>query len=321
MRPRCHAAAGREEQQLVEQQTGSRVPEEQIWVGTAGWSYPDWEGRVYPKGTRDKLGFMARHFPLLEVNSSFYAIPEQRTTAGWVSKVQSWPDFRFTVKLFQDFTHRPGGAGPEEVARMSSALDPLRDDGRLGALLVQFPWSFRDTARNRTTIEGIARCFESYRPVVEVRHGSWGEGDTARFLSELNTGWCSIDQPLVGDSLEGSDVATGPVGYVRFHGRNRENWFREDTDRNQRYDYLYKRKELVSWRERIMRIAQRAKQTFVVTNNHFLGQAVVNGLELLRMISGNKVPVPDALAARHPRLEEIRAYPPGSQPGLFSIVE
>ncbi len=314
---RRQAVAGSAECELVHQQSESRVTEEQIWVGTAGWSYPDWDGRVYPKGTKDKLGFMARHFPLVEVNSSFYAIPEERTTATWASTVEPWPDFRFTVKLHQNFTHRPGGAGAKETARMGAALDPLRDAGRLGALLVQFPWSFRDTAPNRKVVEGIARGFEAYRPVVEVRHGSWGEGDAGQFFSDLNTGWCSIDQPLVGDSLEGSDLATGGVGYVRFHGRNRDNWFREGADRNQRYDYLYNRKELVSWRERIMRIAKRVGQTFVVTNNHFLGQAVVNGLELMSMINGKKVVVPDALAARHPRLDEIREYPPGSQPGLF----
>ncbi len=301
----------------MEQLERSRVTEDRVRVGTAGWSYPDWEGRVYPRGTRDKLGFIARHFPMVEVNSSFYSIPEPRTTSQWASTVQRWPDFRFTMKLFQGFTHRTAEAGPEETARFRAALDPLTDAGRLGALLVQFPWSFRDTPPNRRVVESIATDFEAYRPVVEVRHGSWGEGNAGQFFTDLNTGWCSIDQPLVGDSLEGSDQATGEVGYVRFHGRNRDNWFREGTDRNQRYDYLYNRRELVSWHERIMNIARRAKQTFVVTNNHFLGQAVVNGLELLNMVSGKKVVVPDALAARHPRLEEIREYPPGSQPSLL----
>jgi len=303
----------------MEQQTENRVPAQRIWVGTAGWSYPDWEGRVYPRGTKDKLGFIARHFPLVEVNSSFYAIPEPRTTAAWAKRVEPWPDFRFTVKLFQGFTHHPGGAAPDETDRFTAALDPLHDAGRLGAVLVQFPWSFRDRPENRKRIEGIAKDFEAYTPVVEVRHGSWGTGsdDTERFFSDLGAGWCSVDQPMVGDSLAGTDQTTGDVGYVRFHGRNRDNWFREGAGRDQRYDYLYNRKELTSWRERIMNIARRAGKTFVVTNNHFLGQAVVNGLELMQMVSGKKVVVPDALAARHPRLEKIREYPPGSQPGLF----
>jgi uncharacterized protein YecE (DUF72 family) len=305
------------EERLVEQQQSSRVTADQIRVGTAGWSYPDWEGRVYPRGTRDRLGFIARHFPMVEVNSSFYSIPEQRTTEKWVHTVEEWPDFRFTVKLFQDFTHRPGQAGPEEAARFAAALDPLQDAGRLGAVLVQFPWSFRDLPQNRELIVDLAQRFRRYRPVVEVRHGSWDVKSAAHFFTGLDIGWCSIDQPQVGDSLGATEQASGGVGYVRFHGRNRDNWFSKDADRNQRYDYLYNRKELSSWRERIMRIAKRAGQTFVVTNNHFLGQAVVNGLELMQMVSGKKVVVPDALAARHPRLEEIREYPPGSQPGLF----
>ncbi len=297
----------------------SRVTVEGIRVGTAGWSYPDWEGRVYPRGTRDRLGFIARHFPMVEVNSSFYAIPEPRTTAGWVEKVAPWPDFRFTVKLHQGFTHGPERPAPEEADRFAAALDPLCDGGRLGALLVQYPWSFRDRPENRNAVEEVARRFQRYQPVVEVRHGSWGDEaeETEQFFTGIGAGWCAVDQPLVGHSLEGSDRAAGPVGYVRFHGRNRDNWFREGAGRDQRYDYLYDRKELITWRERIKRIAGRSGQTFVVTNNHCLGQAVINGLELMQMVSGKKVVVPDALAARHPRLEEIRSYPPGSQPGLF----
>jgi len=295
----------------------SRVSNDNVRVGPAGWSYPDWEGRVYPRGTRDRLGFIARHFSMVEVNSSFYAIPEERTTGNWCDTVAEWPDFRFTMKLFQGFTHQAGGAGPEEEARFAAALDPLVDAGRLGALLIQFPWSFRDWPRNRDVIVTLTQRFRRYRPVVEVRHGSWATRSAANFFTGLDIGWCSVDQPLVGDSLEGTDIATGPVGYVRFHGRNRESWFSKEAGRDQRYDYLYSPKELGGWRERIQRIAGKARQTFVVTNNHFLGQAVVNGLELLHMVSGKKVLVPDPLAARHPRLEKIRAYPPGSQPGLF----
>ena len=299
------------------QQTEKRVPKENILVGTAGWSYPDWEGRVYPKGTRDKLAFMARHFPMVEVNSSFYAIPDARTTENWTRTVEPWPDFRFTLKLFQGFTHKPGEAGEDEARRFTAALDPLADTGRLGALLVQFPWSFRNLPQNRELIVELAQRFRRYRPVVEVRHGSWDAESVAHFFTGLDIGWCSIDQPQVGDALGATEQATGGVGYVRFHGRNRDNWFKEGAGRDRRYDYLYNRRELVSWRDRIKRIAKRAGQTFVVTNNHFLGQAVVNGLELMQMISGKKVVVPDALAARHPRLEEIREYPSGSQPGLF----
>jgi len=301
----------------MEQQNPQRVPGENILVGTAGWSYPDWEGRVYPRGTGNRLSFIARHFPLVEVNSSFYAIPNQRTTENWVHTVEPWPDFRFTAKLFQGFTHRTGEAGEEEAVRFSAALDPLLDAGRLGALLVQFPWSFHDLPENRDRIVELVHRFRPYRPVVEVRHGSWDTKRAAQFFTGLDVGWCSIDQPQVGDSLGATEEVSGGIGYVRFHGRNRENWARRDTDRNQRYDYLYHRRELVSWKERIMRIAGKAGRTFVVTNNHFLGQAVVNGLELLHMVSGKQVLVPDPLAARHPRLETIREYPSGSQPSLF----
>ena len=295
----------------------SRVGGDNVRVGPAGWSYPDWEGRVYPRGTRDRLGFIARHFTMVEVNSSFYATPDPRTTEKWCATVADRPDFRFTVKLFQGFTHQKDGADRDEEKRFAAALGPLAESGRLGALLVQFPWSFRDWPENRQKIVGLAQRFRRYRPVMEVRHGSWASRSAADFFTGLDVGWCSIDQPMVGEALEGTSIATGPVGYVRFHGRNRENWFSKEADRNSRYDYLYSDKELSSWKERIRRIAGRSKETFVVTNNHFLGQAVVNGLELLHMVNGKKVLVPDPLAARHPRLAKIRAYPPGSQPGLF----
>jgi uncharacterized protein YecE (DUF72 family) len=288
-----------------------------IHVGPAGWSYRDWEGIVYPAGTRDRLAYLCRYCSLLEVNSTFYRLPDPRVTAGWVRRVARFPGFLFTVKLFQGFTHRPGEAGPREREAFTAGLEPLLEAGRLGALLVQFPWSFRDGKANRKTIEGLVRDFQAFRPVIELRHGSWGRGNTAEFLDGLGSGFCAIDQPAVGDSLGMSEVVTGGVGYVRLHGRNAVNWFREGAGRDARYDYLYSAGEVEPWLRIIRRIAARVDRTFVVANNHCRGQGVVNILEILSRLESRPVEVPEPLALHYPRLEKIRLPGPGGQPSLF----
>jgi uncharacterized protein YecE (DUF72 family) len=116
--------------------------------------------------------------------------------------------------------------------------------------------------------------------------------------------FCNIDQPLLGKAVAPSDRVTSPVGYVRLHGRNYEQWF--DTDsRNDRYNYLYTQPELEKWKERIEVIAGKAQKTFVVANNHFEGKAAVNALQLKSMLQGGPVKVPEILAQRYWELSQI----------------
>lgn len=265
-----------------------------VRVGPAGWSYDDWKGTVYPSDTRrlDPLAYLADTFDTIEVNSAFYRIPPPSHSSSWVRRVSRNDRFRFTTKLFQGFTHGPGFPSREDVAAFHAYLQPLVDAGRLGAVLAQFPWSFRDGPDSRRRIEALSEAFGMHPVVVEIRHGSFATDEFFAFLDDLDLGFANIDQPIIGDSFRPTSIVTGPVGYVRFHGRNYEKWF-EHTEAWERYDYLYSKDELAPWIERI-RSAATKKDVYVITNNHFRGQAVVNAIEIRREL-GQDAEVPPAL--------------------------
>lgn len=285
--------------------------------GPAGWDYPDWAGKVYPSPKPrgfDPLRFLARYFATVEINSTFYRPPSAKAAKSWAERVAERRDFRFTAKLYRRFTHERASAWTaEEVDAVRDGLDPLAQADRLGALLLQFPWSFRNDEKNREWLRDLARAFRQYPLVVEVRHISWNEPDFYRELSESGIGIVNLDQPMFHDSLPPAARATSPVGYVRVHGRNYKDWFRKTAGRDERYDYLYSAKELRPWADRTRSLSQEPGVTdvYVVNNNHFAGQAVVNALMLQAEVSGQPVPVPPTLLQAYPKeLAPIAAAPP-----------
>lgn len=293
------------------------TPSESTRVGVAGWSYPDWEGIVYPRTARfDGLAYLARLFDSIEVNSSFYRIPSARTTTSWAKRVRTNPRFRLTLKLYRGFTHERRASSPE-AAELEHALEPLVDAGVLGALLLQFPWSFKNDPESLDFLERLLDRFQSYPLVVEVRHSSWMEPGFFGQLRERGVGFCNIDQPVIGRSIAPSEVVTGPLGYVRLHGRNYQDWFREDAGRDARYDYLYSEEELDPWIEKITELSETAAETYVITNNHFRGQAVVNALQIRARLSRKKVDAPASLVERYPVLSGIVNSDLESQGRLF----
>jgi uncharacterized protein YecE (DUF72 family) len=155
--------------------------------------------------------------------------------------------------------------------------------------------------------------FLEYSLVLEVRHSSWNHPDVFKMLADLGVGFCNIDQPVIGASLAPSARATALVGYVRLHGRNYEHWFSADDHPEERYNYLYSLEELAPWAERIKNIAARTDATFVITNNHFQGKAISNALQLIHLVTGNPVPVPETLLRHYPELAAISA-PAGPPP-------
>ncbi len=289
------------------------IPIDNLYIGPAGWSYPDWEGIVYPaeRPARWKpLEFIAEHFDCVEVNSSFYRVPEPQTVRNWVSVVRGVERFRFTAKLWQRFTHERGTAiAKKEVALFRAALHPLAESGRLGALLLQFPWSFRNGGDEREWLEGLAKAFEDYPLVVEVRHSTWEQPGVLERMREMRLNFCNIDQPQLKQCIGPSAHATGPVGYVRFHGRNAKNWFAEEG-RDARYDYYYSEKELDEWVSRISVLMREAENTYVIANNHFRGQGPANALQLRAKMTKGPVLVPDALRKAFPDLERIAKAAP-----------
>ncbi|MDQ3606286.1 MAG: DUF72 domain-containing protein [Gemmatimonadota bacterium] len=288
-----------------------------IRFGPAGWSYKDWAGIVYPspqpKGF-DSLRYLAGFFDTIEINSTFYRPAREEVARSWARRVEEIPDFLFTAKLWRRFTHeREESWTEEEVGKVRAAFDPLADAGRLGAVLVQFPWSFRRTEENREWLEDVTSTFASYPLVLEVRHSSWNEPEFFRELTERGIGFVNIDQPLFKDSIKPSAVATAPVGYIRVHGRNYKDWFRDKARPEERYDYLYTAEELEPWAERAQQLAAEAatEDVYVVTNNHFRGKGITNALMLQAMVQEKEVPAPPDLFSEYGEVLASYASPAG----------
>ncbi|MEO8380814.1 MAG: DUF72 domain-containing protein [Acidobacteriota bacterium] len=257
------------------------MPETQkIRVGPAGWSYKDWEGTVYPPhGSKfDPLSYLAGFFDTIEINSPFYRIPPPTHPKSWIRRVSENPSFRFTTKVFRGFTHEDAPLADDEVNAFRAYLDPLMESGLLGAILLQFPWSFRNTDASRERLANLFRAFAAYPKALEVRHATFQVPEVYAFLAEHDVSWVNVDQPLFSDSVKPDDTVTGPVGYARLHGRNYEKWFAHGESW-ERYNYLYSREELEPWVERVETMASR-QETYVITNNHFRGQAILNAGDL-----------------------------------------
>jgi uncharacterized protein YecE (DUF72 family) len=290
-----------------------------IRVGPAGWSYPDWSGPVYP--TRKPKGFhplrfLAPFVDCVEVNSTFYALPEARSAGRWVELVADRPDFRFLVKVHQDFTHEPWTpARPAEARAFREGIEPIRASGRLSALLVQLPVTFVEGAASWERLERIAEAFPDTPRVLEVRHRTWFEPARLERLGRLGWSVAHIDLPAAKDHPPETFDAPGPLGYLRLHGRNARAWFSKDAGRDQRYDWLYSPTDVSLLADRARAIAARQAETYVITNNHFGGKGLANALEMKAFLSGRPVPAPDTIVAAFPELRDLVTVV--GQPSLF----
>ncbi len=291
-------------------------------IGPAGWSYPDWSGVVYPSRrpkTFHEASFLAQFFDTIEINTSFYQPIRPDHAAAWIERVAANPAFLFTAKLWQRFTHEPAATAEDERAARAG-FDVLRQAGKLGAVLLQFPFSFHKSAENTAHLSALLMRFADYPLVVELRHSSWQTQATLDLLREHNAGFCNIDQPIIGNSVTPTAQSTSPTGYVRFHGRRYDTWFSDDPKlpAHERYNYLYSPEELQPWVARIQEVQKHTRNVYVVTNNHYQGKAVVNALQLLSILKGTKLKVPDELRQRYPQLEQISSEMPAA-PTLFPL--
>ena len=283
-----------------------------IHVGPAGWSYADWVGPVYPAGRKiDGLLTIARYFDCIELNSSFYRTPSQHLVRSWAERIADTSGFTFTVKVLQRFTHERAGTA-DEARRFIHSFDPLLARNAIGGFLLQFPWSFRDSPENRGLLAGLGRWFTELPTAVELRHGSWNAPSTETLLSECGLAFCNIDQPAVGASMPPTELVTDRrLGYIRLHGRNRADWARSGAGRDERYDYLYREEEMDEWRQRAERIAAKSDALYIITNNHFRAQALVNAFQMKYLLSHERQRMPDALVETYPSLRSIAIEPPG----------
>ncbi|UCF10251.1 MAG: DUF72 domain-containing protein, partial [Candidatus Bipolaricaulota bacterium] len=250
-----------------------------IHVGTSGYSFPDWVGTVYPADARppDFLRHYARWFDAVEINATYYRIPPPQTFEAILHKTS--PEFVFAVKLPKEMTHEREHAA-DALRPFLDAIAPLREAGQLGAVLAQFPFSFRRSEEGLGHVERISAPFVAADiPInVEFRHSSWYDDAIPAALRAAGIGFVNVDLPHLPNLPGASNIVTSDVAYYRLHGRNAASWWNHPTP-SDRYDYLYDDDELEAWAERVEAVATSTKTAFVFNNNCHLGQSVVNALQ------------------------------------------
>ena len=255
-----------------------------ILVGTSGFSYKDWVGPVYPEGLpkQEWLSFYADEFSACELNFSYYRIPDSRTLDRMAAKVPE--GFLFSIKAFRGITHEREDPDPL-IEQFKVALTPLLNAGKFACVLAQFPHSFHANEDNREYLHRVREGFVDLPVVVEFRSRDWISERTFDELRALNFGFCCVDQPRIRNLVPPVAVATGPVAYVRFHGRNRAKWWKHD-EAWERYDYTYSDEELLEWVPKIQQLDEEAALTLVYMNNHWQGQAVGTARQLRMLMEG-----------------------------------
>jgi len=277
-----------------------------IAVGPAGWSHPHWDGVFYPRPKPrafHPLTYLSQFFPVVEINASFYQPLRPEVTALWVNLVASRPDFQFTAKLARRFTH-DRVMDPLEIEQFCEGLRPLRRAGKLGALLMQFPWSFRFTQENRDHLIRLRRAFHEFPLVAELRHASWLLDEAVGTLIDYKVGFCNIDQPEHPRAMPPSAVLTTGLGYVRLHGRGEASVWMKDFSgpREQvvRNDYLYSGEELAEWKTRVTKIARHASRVIVICNNDARAKSLVNAFQFQGILELGRSRVPRELLLAYP---------------------
>ena len=306
----------------------------EIRVGTSGWSYPSgkgtWNGIFYPtpstrgrgKGKFDELAFYAEHFDTVEINSTFYRVPSAATAKSWVRRTP--PGFEFSLKLYQKFTHpemfeKATGADPwsldqKDVDEFRAALDPLASARRLGALLAQFPASFKNEPNSRGYLEWLLERFRGYMIAVELRHRSWSDDpvETLSMLEAFDAAWAQIDEPKFRLSIRQNllpNVRT--CYYLRLHGRNAAQWWKHDRSED-RYNYLYSAGELEPFSEAARTASRTVRKAYLYANNHFSAKSVANAAILKHQL-GQDLPgaYPEEFVEQYPDVKGlVKLLPP-----------
>jgi len=255
------------------------------YVGVSGWSYRDWKGTVYPQDlqrTIHPIKYLSQWINCVEVNVTFYHPVPPSTSQAWVSHVKDNPFFLFTVKLWNKFTHEQTlKIDINNISQFVESIGPIAEANKLGCVFIQFPHRFHRTPENRKYLAELTETLTPLPIAVEFRHKSWLHPQTLESFRERGLIFCNIDQPLADRTcLPPTEEVTADSAYVRFHGRNIENWFSEKSNRDNRYNYLYSDKELDPWVDSIQRMRTKAKRIFVLMNNHFAGKALINAIQL-----------------------------------------
>lgn len=267
----------------------------EVWVGTSGYVYPDWVGRFYPRGTSSKrmLAYYAERFPLVELNFTFYRMP---TAADLERLAGRTPDgFQFVVKLHQSLSHEQDLT---QAAPFRAAVAPLRESGRLLALLCQYPQRFHDSPSNCVQLQTLGEAFTGFPLAVEFRHRSWDRPEVSGWMHERGLHLVSVDVPAIAALYPRQLVQSSRLLYVRFHSRRAASWYESEKDR---YDYLYTDAELVEWLKEIAAREGQADRALLLFNNCRHAQAAANAERVRELVSGWGAP--------------FRLMPPAAPPG------
>jgi len=279
-----------------------------ILAGASGYSFKEWKGTFYPEKMKpeEMLPFYAARLPTVEINNTFYRMPNEKAVAGWAEVTPA--RFKLTLKAPKFITHIKRLRDCEEPVAVDAAragFRALADANLLDAVLLQFPFWFEASRESLDHVKAIAAAFGDHRLVLEVRHRSFLRREVLDEIRSHGISFCGADQPQAKTSIPPTSTVTGPLGYFRLHGRNADKWFARGASVAEKYDYLYSPEELAQLQGVVREIAARTERTHLIANNHFLGKGLVNALELKASITGARVDVPTPLVIAYPRLERI----------------
>ena len=289
-------------------------------IGTSGWNYPSgkgtWNGIFYPakRGVRapasrrgggvtatkrgegapaskfDELAFYAEHFDTVEINTTFYGQPKAAIARTWAERTP--PGFEFSLKLYRQFTHdRQASLDEAEVDAFRRGIEPLANAGKLGALLAQFPPSFKQSGESLEYLDALLKRFHDYPMAVELRHRTWSDrfGDTIDLLNARGAALTQIDEPEFQMSIRQNQLPNvSTFYYMRLHGRNADQWWRHGKSED-RYNYLYSADELKPISGTADAARRLVKKFYVYFNNHFSAKAVVNAV-MIKSQLGEPIP-------------------------------
>ena len=245
-----------------------------ILIGTSGYSYKDWIGPVYPQGTdqRDFLSLYSKEFKIVELNFSYYKQPNAKMLDSMIKK--SPEGFLFSIKAHRSLTHEADENMKEQATLFKNGISVLIDHKRIGAILFQFPYSFHYTDKNRKYLEILCNEFSNMPVALEFRSDEWVRESVIEEIRQRNFCFVNVDEPDLPKLIKPGNIVTSKLAYIRFHGRNKKNWWKGTNI--SRYDYLYEDSELIEWISRIDKMVEMAKILLVSFNNHYKGQAVNN---------------------------------------------
>jgi uncharacterized protein YecE (DUF72 family) len=286
-------------------------------IGTSGWNYPSgrgtWNGVFYPPSRGrargfDELSFYAEHFNTVEVNSTFYGQPRPEVARAWADRTPQ--RFEFSVKLYQKFTHPKmfkqayvkgvaggdAGAGAlldvlakpnqSDLDEFKRGVDPIASSGKMGALLAQFPPSFKSDEPSRDYLAWLLQAFAGYSVAVELRHATWSDtlGDTLALLNASGAAFVQIDEPKFRLSIRQNQLPNVQgVYYMRLHGRNAAQWWKHDKAED-RYNYLYSTDEISEFVETLDAAREIVRKAYLYTNNHFSAKSVANAAMIKKQL-------------------------------------